>query len=165
MESRTRPPWFASSTPSCTAGSTELPSKFPAQIRSGQFYGTDGLGGKGRTRIMRRMRPKLHLPVLGRASEAPSHWSHGIIRHLGGCCCVTSIYSRVARFIPVDTLEQTRKAPARRPWGPYSRSRPNRETAPDSLFPDSGRIGNRGPPAAGNPPQNGKRGIRFPIPE
>jgi hypothetical protein len=37
-------------------------------------YGTDGLGGKGRT----RMRPKLHLPVFGRA-RFPNHWCHGIL--------------------------------------------------------------------------------------
>ena len=46
-------------------------------------YGTDGLGGKGCT----RMCPKLHLPVLGTLllqAHFPGHWCHGIVRHLEG---------------------------------------------------------------------------------
>jgi hypothetical protein len=33
--------------------------------------------------IMRRMRPKLHLPVFGHAF--PRDWYHGIVCHLEGC--------------------------------------------------------------------------------
>ena len=73
-------------------------------------YGSDGLGGKGCT----RMRPKLHLPVFWHCFPSPSHWCLGIVRHVGGLCCirVTSIYSRVARFKPVDsdTLEVAQAA-------------------------------------------------------
>jgi hypothetical protein len=60
-----------------------------------------------------------------RGSESPT----GLMAYssFGRLCRFTSIFSRVARFIPVDTPEQTRKAPARRPWDPDSRSRPNRE--------------------------------------
>jgi hypothetical protein len=47
-------------------------------------YGTDGLGGRGRT----RMRPKLHLPVVGHAFPGHCQWCHwhaisGIVRHFG----------------------------------------------------------------------------------
>ncbi len=42
--------------------------------------GTDGLGGKGCT----RMRPKLHLPVFVWV-RFPSHWFHGMVRNLEGC--------------------------------------------------------------------------------
>ena len=44
------------------------------------LIGTDGSGGKGRT----RMRPKNSAPALSWA-RFPSHWCHGIVRHLKGC--------------------------------------------------------------------------------
>ena len=67
-------------------------------------HGTDGLSGKGCT----RMRPnlKLHLPVLGHAFESLVSWhSSSLQLQVGKLCCVTSIYSSVVRFKPVDTSE------------------------------------------------------------
>jgi hypothetical protein len=54
---------------------------------------------------MQRMRPKLHLPVLGALSASLVSWHSS---SFGRLCCATSIYSRVARFKPVifvDTSE------------------------------------------------------------
>jgi hypothetical protein len=63
-----------------------------------------------------RMRPKLHLvhnlqarctPFLGTLSESLVSWHTS---SFGRLCCVTSIYSRVARFKPVDTSDVAQAA-------------------------------------------------------
>ncbi len=41
-------------------------------------------------------------PFLGTLTESLLSWHSS---SFGGLCCVTSIYSRVARFKPVDTSE------------------------------------------------------------
>jgi hypothetical protein len=72
-------------------------------------HGAAGLRASGLGEGCTCMRPKLHLPVLGRAFRA---FASGVLTcsSFGRLRCDTSIYSRAARYKPVDSSEAAEAA-------------------------------------------------------
>ena len=59
------------------------------------------------TKVARACAQSCTCPFLGALSESLVSWHSS---SFGRLCCITSIYSRVARFKPVDTLEVAQAA-------------------------------------------------------
>jgi hypothetical protein len=80
-------------------------------IENGLAHGTDGLGGnlKAQARL-HAPGPRPEVAPARFGVRFPSHWCHGIVRHLEGCVVShRSIRESTARFKPVDTRAVARE--------------------------------------------------------